>query len=125
MYAQTEREWSLSVIRLVGVTTEAEELPLHSYEYIQPFNQSRQRVAFERLLVQSGNRSYQPVKDALLDCLLRYEKLRAFGAHTGPQLRGIRLYRFYWSSLDSQARNVDHPDRKELIEEVLMSEARP
>lgn len=128
MYAHAERDWSLSVIRLVGVTTDAgisDEIPLQSFKYIQPFNQSRQRVAFERLLNKSGSRPSPLLKDALLDCLLRYEKLRVAGSHDGPQLHAIRLYRFYWRQLDPHARNVNYPDRKELIDEVLLPEARP
>jgi hypothetical protein len=123
MYAQAEQDWSLSVIRLVGVTGESEAIPLQSFKYIQPFNQSRQRVAFERLLAASGTQSSESVKAALKDCLLRYEKLRLAGLHDGPPLRGIRLYKFYWSRLDPQARNVDQPDRKELIDEILLPEA--
>lgn len=127
MYAQAEKTWSLSVIRLVGITAESDinnEIPLQSFNYIQPFNQSRQRVAFERLLNQSGGQPSELIKQAMLDCLLRYERLRLAGSHDGPPLRGIRLYRVYWSRLDPLARNVDYPDRKELIDEVLLPEAR-
>jgi hypothetical protein len=101
------------------------EIPLQSFQYIQPFNQSRQRVAFEQLLRRPGQQHEHFMKEALLDCLIRYERLRLAGSHDGPPLQGIRLYRFYWLRLDPWALNVDHPDRMELLDEVIWPEARP
>jgi hypothetical protein len=116
MYATVARERSLTVLRLYGVTKEvpAREMPLVSYRYIQPFDAARLQNALETIRVLRGRR---PLKVALSDCLRRYERLRRAGRHDGPPLQGIRLYRVYWK-LDPWARNVDCPNRKELILEA-------
>lgn len=126
MYAAAERDWSLSVIRLVGVMTEeGDEIPLQDHRYTRPFNQSRQRVTFERLLQLPIERRSETVREALRNCLERYEVMRLAGEHNGPPLRGIRLYQFSWKRLDPAAANVYQPDDKTLIAEVLLAEAQP
>jgi len=51
------------------------------------------------------------------DSLARYEAQRERGAHDGPPLRAVRLYDAHWT-LESDARNVDRPDRVHLVDEV-------
>lgn len=51
---------------------------------------------------------------------MRYEAVRREGLHHGPPLQAIRLYLLYRSP-DGWARNIDRPDRKELIFEVMGS----
>jgi hypothetical protein len=116
MYATVTRERSLTVLRLYGVTKEApaREMPLVALRYIQPFTSARLEGALRTIKARRGR---QPLKAALSDCLRRYEKLRRAGRHEGPPLQGIRLYRVYWK-LDPWARNVDCPNRKELILEA-------
>lgn len=116
MYATVARKRSLTVLRLYGVTkaAPAREIPLVAFRYIQPFNSARLEGALRTIMARRGRR---PLQAALLDCLQRYEKLRKAGRHDGPPLQAIRLCRVYWK-LDPWARNVDSPNRKELILEV-------
>src|SRR5262249_46660523 len=116
MYSQTEKSHSLTAFRLFGVTQDGSEISLHDdMRYLQPFDNSRLPEALELV-----SESHQ-LKEAVLDCFLRYEALRRAGRHSGPQLKALRLYRVYWV-LDPWARNVDHPNRKDLFVEVRQSE---
>lgn len=117
MYSRPQRERSLSALRLFGVTREEphREIPLLDFQHIQPFNQSRLRMALERL--NNGPQRQQLLDEAVRDCLTRYETLRRAGRHDGPLLQGIRLYWLWWR-LDPQAKNVDRPDRRTLLAEV-------
>jgi hypothetical protein len=117
----------LAQLQLFGVAQEEphQEIPLNdpSYiepasEYLQPFDRSRIRWAFDWILVKNeGAQRRQMFDNALLDCLKRYETLRLAGRHNRPPLQGIRLYQLQWR-LDPQASNVDHPDNRTLIAEV-------
>jgi len=117
MYSSVVESHTLTTLRLYGVT-EGEspaEVPLSDNRYLQPFDNSRFPSAIDDI-IRDPKRRYL-LDDAVRDCLLRYEALRRAGRHTGPQLQAIRLYRVFWA-LDSQARNVDRPDRKDFIVEV-------
>jgi GT2 family glycosyltransferase len=119
MYSGTEKSHSLTTFRLFGVTQDGSEISLHNdIRYLQPFDNSRLPQAFERVAEK------HQLKEAVLDCFLRYEALRRAGRHSGPQLQAMRLYRVYWV-LDPWARNVDHPDHKDLFVEVRQSETGP
>jgi hypothetical protein len=116
MYSGAVQAHSFNVLRLFGVTEDGSEISLHDdMRYLQPFDNSRLPQAFERAAEQDQ------LKDAVLDCFLRYEALRRAGRHSGPRLRAMRLYRVYWV-LDPWARNIDNPDRKDLFVEVRHSE---
>jgi len=117
MYSQTEKFRSYTRLRLFGVTQEGAEIPLYDIRYLQPFDNSRLAAALE-LVAQKHQ-----LKEAVLDCLLRYEALRRAGRHNGPALQAMRLYRVSWV-LDPWATNIDHPDRKDLLVEVQQSETR-
>lgn len=114
MYAWVNRNYSLTLTRLFGVTDSdpPREIPLTASKYLQPFNPYRLRRAFNWML-QSADRE-QLLGDALRDVLRRYEERRRAGHHDGPALQGLKLYRFYWK-LDPWARNIDRPDSKDLI----------
>jgi hypothetical protein len=118
MFSWVKREPTVTAFRLFGVTAEEHpgEIPLSASGYLQPFDNSRLSAAFRALTHRDANRD-QELSEALQDALRRYEKLRRAGRHSGPQLRGIRLYRLFWE-LDPRARNVDRPDRKVLIFEI-------
>lgn len=118
MYSDMRRERSLTWLRLFGVTKaeEPQEIPLLAPEYIQPFDQSRLPKALSQM-----RRNPDKLREALRDCLMRYESLRLAGRHQGPPLQGIRLYRLEWQ-LDPWARNADRPDRRTLILEVMQPE---
>jgi hypothetical protein len=116
MYSEVQRDPSLSVMRLFGVTRgKSQEIPMLRFDYVQPLDQSRLRWAFEDMNYRPNRE--QRMRTALSDCLVRYELLRQAGRHQGPPLEGIRLYRVYWQ-LDPWARNADQPNRKELLFEV-------
>jgi glycosyltransferase involved in cell wall biosynthesis len=116
MYSGVENSFSLTMFRLFGVTQDGSEISLHNdIRYLQPFDNSRLPQAFEYVAEK------HQLREAVLDCFLRYEALRRAGRHNGPQLEAMRLYRVYWV-LDPLARNVDHPDHKDLFVEVRQSE---
>jgi hypothetical protein len=120
MYATVPQDRALTQMRLYGVTedTPPREMPLVAFERIQPFSPSNLQNSLARI---SAHR--EPVRRVLLekalrDCLDRYESLRRAGRHSGPPLRGVRLCRVHWK-LDPWARNVDRPDRRELVYAVM------
>jgi hypothetical protein len=117
MYSDMRRERSLIRRRLFGVTAgdRSQETPLVDYQYIRPFDEERLSRALSRIPKKSDEQ-----REALRDCLVRYEELRRAGSHHGPPLQGIRLYQVYWQ-LDPWARNVDQPNHRDLILEVMQA----
>lgn len=113
-YVETPADHSYTLLRLYGVTQRQPllEFPMYKNEYFEPFDNSRMPAAL--LIAVRENR----LTPALEDCLKRYDALRTSGIHHGPALQALRLYRVTWL-LDPQARNVDNPDRKELLGEVF------
>ncbi len=117
MFSFVRRDYSLNKLQLYCVT-ESEpplEMPLDA-QYIQPFNTSRLSAALEGMLKSASPN--QHLNEVLQDILVRYEVLHCLGRHNGPPLRGIRLYRLYWH-LNPWARNVERPDRRKLILEIM------
>ena len=121
MYAGVQRERSLSAVQLFGVTEENTqyEIPLNSFQYIQPFDPSRLSTALARM--ENNPERERLLHEALRDCLKRYEKLRVDGRHQGPRLQGLRLYELQWS-LEPWAGNADRPSSRRLLAEVQQSE---
>jgi hypothetical protein len=117
MYSWVLESHTLTTLRLYGVTVGEPqvEVPLSDNRFLQPFDNSRLASAFDDIY-DNPKRSYL-LNEAVRDCLLRYEALRRAGGHSGPRLQAIRLYRVFWA-LDSRARNVDQPDRKDFIVEI-------
>lgn len=105
-------EW----LRVFGVTADGREFPLNSNAYIAPFDQSRLPKALRRMLADADGQ--RRVETALGDVLARYETLRRSGSHQGPPVVGMRLYELEYT-IDRQASNVDHPDRRRFIAEVV------
>jgi hypothetical protein len=102
---------------LFGVPADAaeREFPLYDTAFVHPFDTSRLRDAFARRL-----RRPEPapaLREALADCLTRYERRRRARLHHGPALRGLRLYQLTWALLP-RARNLARPEGKELLLEV-------
>jgi hypothetical protein len=116
MYSTIQSTYSLTQFRLYGVTQHdgAQEFPLLEYRYTQPFDNARPDASFARLY--SHPAQQQLLREALRDFHSRYEALREQGRHSGPPLRGLRLYKVVWT-LDPLARNVNDPDRRELLAE--------
>jgi hypothetical protein len=103
-----------SMLRLYGVvqTSPLVEIQLDKISYIQPFDHSRLSTGLGYAL------SVHREDEAVADCLLRYESLRRAGRHDGPPLVAMRLYMVTWT-LDPTVSNIDRPDRKELLTEVV------
>jgi len=116
MYSKI-RPASYSMPVLFGVTEAPErEFPLFAKPYLYPFNTAGLRDAFVLHLRRDAARSEAP-RQALLDCLRRYERRRRAGLHDGPALRGMRLYQLTWALLPG-ASNFERPEGKELLLEV-------
>jgi hypothetical protein len=120
MYSGVHLDRFFDSYRLYGVREEEglHDISLWEIPYIQPFDFSRLDIAL-RAMSNSPKRQ-RFLGEALRDILVRYTALRRLGRHNGPPLRGIRLYLLHWK-LDAWARNVDKPDRKELIFEIMDS----
>jgi hypothetical protein len=116
MYSSVERDWTKTTWRAYGVVNDGrDELPLIYDETIAPFDRARLASALFKLsLFKDRGR----LRQALLDCLRRYEERRERGDHQGPALDGIRVYRVTWK-LEPWARNADTPDHMDLIAEVM------
>jgi hypothetical protein len=82
---------------------------------VAPFDQSRLPKAFRQMLTRSD--APARTREALRDVMTRYETLRREARHSGPPVVGMRLYELEWT-IDSQAANVDRPDRKRMLAEV-------
>lgn len=118
MFSSVKRNHSISLTRLVGVTESIppREISLLDPQYIQPLSSLGLSTSLNR---KPNDVTYeQYYTEALRHVLDRYEALRIAGAHDGPRLRGIRLYKYHWK-LDPWARNADRPDRQELILEIM------
>jgi hypothetical protein len=113
MFSEITTGKTLSMLRLYGVVQRSPlvEIQLDNNLYLQPFDNSRLADALGHARLQNR------VDEAVTDCLARYEALRRAGRHDGPPLVAMRLYLVTWT-LDPSARNIDRPDRKELLAEV-------
>jgi glycosyltransferase involved in cell wall biosynthesis len=119
MFSSVERTRTLDSLVLSGVPDDptAEELPLRDAAYIAPFDQCRLTTALQRARsIQDGG---VRLRAMLADSLLRYETQRERGAHDGPALRAVRVYAAHWT-LTPDAANVDAPDSKILLDEVVV-----
>ena len=107
----------LEYLVLFGVTAgePALEIPLRRYDYLQPLDPARLAISFHRLKQRAE--PDHVLAEALRDCLARYERSRIVEHHDGPPLQSVRLYRLSWK-LDPRAKNVDRPDRRELLMET-------
>jgi hypothetical protein len=114
MYSGLSPDKTLSVPRLYGIVQSSPliEIQLDNGLYLQPFDNSRLAEALDHA------RQENRLEEAVADCLTRYEALRRAGRHDGPPLVAMRLYRVTWT-LDPSPSDLDHPDRKELLTEVV------
>jgi len=118
MFSSVERSWTLDSLLLTGVAADSSgrEFPLREEAaFIAPFDQCRLNTALQR--ARSSDDHGARLHAMLADSLARYEAQRERGAHDGPPLRAVRLYDAHWT-LESDARNVDRPDRVHLVDEV-------
>lgn len=124
MYSERVTDPAISVIRLFGVPADpsAPELPLVERKYIEPFDHARLWFSLKR--IDSETDRDAKLREALDDCLRRYDALRHAGRHDGPPLAGLRLYRLR-GRLDAWARNPGSPTDRTLLYEVLRSDPTP
>jgi GT2 family glycosyltransferase len=117
---QTSRTLDSLMIRGVADEPGGREIPLRDAGMIGPFDQCRLNTAMTRAHDQPDG---EPRLQAMLqDCLTRYEAARQRGEHDGPPLKAIRLYDAHWT-LDSDAGNVETPDRATLVQQVVRQPA--
>lgn len=114
MYNRVPRKPTTSQLVLFGVTENAppREIPLVADRYTEPFSPKHLGSALAGLLRKPQGRTRG--REALRGCLANYDRLRRVQRHDGPPLRALRLYRLHWK-LDPWARNVERPDRRELL----------
>jgi hypothetical protein len=116
MYSWVEQaDRGVTSFRVSGVTASGEEVRLQAPELLYPFDQSRIADAFAGMHTRSD--STARARTALAGVLATYERRRSEGLHSGPALRGMRLYRTV-HQLDPQARNLLTPERRDLLAEA-------
>jgi hypothetical protein len=114
MYSNPDSGRHFDDYRLYGVPADfpSSEIPLaNDSRYIRPFDNFRLAGALFKAVGKPR------LHGELVDLLMRYEQMRREGRHGGPELITIRLYHVFWT-LDPWGRNLDSPDRKELIDEA-------
>ena len=119
MFSSVKRNYSLNWWMLFGVTKTdpTSEIPLTDPKYIQPLRDIHIQLVLSKKR-KPENMTYEHyLEEALRHILSRYEVLRIAGEHNGPELSGIRLYRYEWK-LNPMIHAVEKPDVRELILEV-------
>jgi hypothetical protein len=120
MFSSAEESRTLDSLIVRGVEDDGSgrELALREAAFIAPFDQCRITTALQRAasMTDGGGRLHA----MLSDTLARYEAARESGAHDGPPLRAIRLYRAHWT-LRPDGSNVDRPDRATLVDEASIA----
>ena len=110
MYAglQSNTMWSF---RVAGVTRDG-EFWLVPDKQLRPLDSGRIKYAFRNLLRDNSEAAVGPV---LQNIHKLYEAGRRSGAHGGPPLQALRLYRLQWR-LDPSLSNKDTPELRRLYE---------
>jgi hypothetical protein len=121
MFSGVWRATTFRWYRLVGVRGDGREVTLDRRQYIRPFDHSRLHLAMVRLAERPE--AARALQTAVANMLQRYERRRLDGGHDGPPLNALRLYQFEWR-LDPDARNVDNPDRRQLVAEAVRGQLR-
>ena len=104
-----------ALTELYGVTPDGNEVALRKSRYWTPFGNVRVAFALARI------RGEAEKQEALAYLFDRYEARRAAGAHDGPKLRSLRVYRSYWQA-QPDASNAREADRRELRVELGRTE---
>jgi hypothetical protein len=118
MFSGIHRRAVLEWPRLFGVTTSGDEVALVDYDYLWPLDQSRLPIGLREIYRVEGNSPR--VREALKDCLERYEERRMAGEHDGPALQAVRLYVVAWDVVP-YARNLNQPKSRQLIAETSLA----
>jgi hypothetical protein len=111
MYSWLVADRTITSYRVVGVKHDESETPLHTSEFMHPFDPTRLHEG-----LQSVHHARGMGVHALNDLLQRYERRRIGREHAGPPLVRLRLYRMK-HPLEPWARNLHSPTERELLAE--------
>ncbi|HYP88603.1 MAG TPA: hypothetical protein VEQ59_10625 [Polyangiaceae bacterium] len=117
MYSWKETQHFIESQRLLGVRADnGQEISLQPREFTEPFDQSRLAEAFKQIdRAPDAAERWSKAMPNLFDI---YERRRRAGQHSGPALRGMRAY-FTRHELDPEARNLEHPEHRKLLAEIM------
>ncbi len=115
MYATIKEDYRARKFYLIGIPESGGRFPLYDRQYLEPLNRVGLHTAILRL-TQRGI-SQKRIRALVQDVADRYESRRLAGAHDGPKLRSVQLWRFVWD-LDPTLANLDKPEEADLILEV-------
>lgn len=114
MYSDRMRAGATPHYRLYGESeTSGEEFCLVNERRLAPMKLHSLSNCFQRLI---EKRRDKELRIGVEDCLRRYEDLRSRGAHDGPPLRGLRLYRVMIASIDPVGAELPEPARELVLE---------
>jgi hypothetical protein len=116
MFSRVSEKRELTWLRIYAVTTGGREFPLLTHRQVFPFDQSRLSKALGGIRTRPDHDD--EIRAVLKNCLERYERLRLQHRHDGPPASGMRLYEVTWT-LDPRAANLDTPDSRTLVGEVV------
>lgn len=111
MWSRATQDWNLTDERLYGVTDEASprEILLQDPTYFHPLPSRFMRLHMIKGINEKAKGNSQHLDAITADYLTRYEERRKAGLHSGPPLKGLRMYQFHWTMvLDGS--NADKPD---------------
>ena len=116
MYAGIRTGRSVRTVRVNGVLADGSgETSISDIKFLHPWDIGRLRDA---LVILKREKQGDRVAHVLRNTLDRYERRRQAGQHSGPKLKGVRLYDVRWK-MDPEATNRSTPDTVELIAEAL------
>jgi len=120
MFSRVKKDDSMVRLRLFGVPSRDPlvEIPLVRPEFIAPFDSSRLNRALERLRKRKDDGA--SLREAVLDCGMRYEKARRTGRHAGPPLAAVRLYELHWR-IDRAHPDPDRTEKRIRLLEVQLN----
>lgn len=101
-----------------GVTVDGNEVRLSEGRFWWPLSEVRIANTFMRLKKLNKQDQWSSAAGYLEHLYYSRKKRKR---HTGPILSGLRLYRVSWT-IQPQAVNREHPDRKRLLAEVIFGE---
>ena len=121
MYTKLRHPEQASQHLLVGVTPEQEEVEISlSWEYLRPLYRGSLNKTLKRFAAAQDS---ERLRAAAGDALRRYELRRRAGLHDGPQLSGMRVYRYVWRYTEADPAQRARPTDRELLAAAHLPEA--
>ncbi len=108
MYSELNRDRTMKVLRVVGVTDDGREVPIDAAWLRKSFNTLSRK---DPAKLEQAMKGYQHA----------YKNKRPPGVEPGPPFAGVRLYEQIWE-LRAEGTNVDTPDQSRLLVEVRREE---